>query len=72
MTLPTRREDAVYMRFNAVCAQLVIAAYCAGAELIEDVIGLCQFKPGGIHPAHAPVAASRNDVVPATTAICPG
>ena len=72
MTLPTRREDAVNMRFNAVYAQLVIIAYCAGAELIEDVIGLCQFKPGGIHPSHAPVAASRKDIIPATTAIRPG
>ena len=41
MTLPTRHEDAVNVRRNAVCAQLVIAAYCAVAKLIEDVIRLC-------------------------------
>ena len=62
----------MHMRFEATCSQLVIAADRAWAELIKDVIGLCQFKPCGINPAYAPVAARRNDIVSATMAICAG
>src|SRR3546814_8922898 len=62
MTLRACGKNPVHMGSAAVRAQLVIAAYRTGTELIEDVIGLSQLKPGGIHPANAPVPASGNNI----------
>src|SRR3546814_18860124 len=72
MTLRACGKNPVHMGSAAVRAQLVIAAYRTGTELIEDVIGLSQLKPGGLHPANAPVPASGHNIVPATPASCPG